>query len=147
MKRKIINYLYPIILAAMIFLLLFAAGCQKSNDKPPEMEGPEPEAHSGVFVSQNAVFTFDGSDTVFVDFDDDYLKVLDNPPNKTFYTYAFTWYEFGQYRYDAATNLKLYHEESKTRLDFIIGGTTTADKITISYTLADNEKLEFVKKE
>ena len=147
MKRKITNYLYPTILAAILSLLLFAAGCQKSNDKPPEMEGPEPEAHKGVFVSQNAVFTFDGSDTVFVDFDDDYLKVLDNPPNKTYYTYAFTWYEFGQCRYDSATNLKLYHEESKTGLDFLIGGTTTADRITIYDTLADHEKLVFIKKE
>jgi len=93
----------------LAFAMIFAiASCQRSNDKPPDMDGPVPEPHQGVFVSQNAVFTFDGDNkTVFVEFDDEYLKALDNPPNNTYYSYAFTWYDFGEYRYDGATSLKL----------------------------------------
>lgn len=110
------------------------------------MEGPEPEPHNGVFVSENAVFTFDGNKkTVFVEFDEEYLEALDNPPNNTYYTYVFTWYEFGEYRFDGATQLKLYHEETTTRLDFLIEGNTTAERIEISYIVPGDENLVFVK--
>lgn len=147
MKRKVEKLSCFTILAAMIFLL-FAAGCQKSNDRPPKMEGPEPEAHKGVFVSANTIFTFPGDEErVFVEFDEEYLKALGSPPNKTYYSYAFTWYEFGQCRYDAATNLKLYHPESGTNIDFSINGKASADRISIYDTHAGNVKLELTKKE
>jgi len=129
----------------IVISLLFAAGCQKSNDKPPKMEGTEPKPHNGVFVSKNAVFTFDGTNTVFVEFNDEYMKALNNPPNNTYYSYVFTWYEFGEYRYDGATNLKLYHQESSTALDFLTERTTTADRITISHIVPEDENLVFVK--
>ena len=130
----------------VVFLLIFIAGCQKNNDMPPKMEGPEPEPHNGIFVSENAVFSFDGiKKNVFVEFDDDYMKALNNPPNKTYYSYVFTWYEFGECRYDAATNLKLYHEESSTMLDFILEKNTTKDRITISYIVPGDENLIFIK--
>jgi hypothetical protein len=110
------------------------------------MEGPEPEPHQGVFISQNAVFTFDGSNkTVFVEFDDEYLEALDNPPNHTYYSYVFTWYSFGEYRYDGATNLKLYHEESGARLDFFLQGNTRADRITISHIVPGDDNIVFIK--
>lgn len=148
MKLKISNFSSSriIIAAVFVFLLLLLAGCQKSNDMPPKIEGPVPEPHNGVFVSDNAVFTFDGSKkTVFVEFDDEYMKVLNNPPNDTYYSYVFTWYEFGECRYDVATNLKLYHKESKTLLDFTIVGNPTADRITISYIITSSENLKFIK--
>jgi len=148
MKFKIINFSFSRIIIAVVFVLLLLSitGCQKSNDMPPKMEGPEPEPHNGVFVSENAVFTFDGNKkTVFVEFDEEYLEALDNPPNNTYYTYVFTWYEFGEYRFDGATQLKLYHEETTTRLDFLIEGNTTAERIEISYIVPGDENLVFVK--
>ena len=137
-----------IIIAALFVFLLLLAGCQKNNDKPPKMEGPEPKPHKGVFVSDNAVFTFDGSKkTVFVEFDDEYMKELNNPPNNTYYSYVFTWYEFGECRYDVATNLKLYHEKSNKLLNFSIEGNTTNDKIEISYIVPGAKNLKFIKQE
>ncbi|NLK65844.1 MAG: hypothetical protein GX289_12245 [Tissierellia bacterium] len=110
------------------------------------MEGPEPEPHQGVFVSQNAVFTFDGANkTVFVEFDDEYLEALNNPPNNTYYSYVFTWYSFGEFRYDGATSLKLYHEESDTYLTFMLQGNTSPDKITISHIVPGDENIVFIK--
>ncbi len=147
MKLKIRNFSsIRIIIATLVAFLLLLAGCQKNNDKPPKMESPEPEPHKGVFVSDNAIFTFDGSKkTVFVEFDDEYMKALNNPPNNTYYSYVFTWYEFGEYRYDVATNLKLYHEKSNTRLNFLIEGNTTYDRIEISYNVPGAKNLEFIK--
>ena len=113
---------------------------------PPNRESPEPEPHNGVFVSKNARFTFYGNNkTVFVEFDDEYMRALNNPPSNTYYSYVFTWYDFGECRYDDATNLKLYHKESNTQLDFTIVGSTTADRITISYIIPGNENLIFIK--
>ena len=146
MKIKFESNSYQIIVTiAIALLLLLSSGCQKSNDMPPKMEGPEPEPHKGVFVSQNAIFTFDGTNRVFVEFDDEYLEALDNPPNNTYYSYVFTWYSFGDYRYDGATNLTLYHEESDTGLDFSTQGNTTTERIEISYPIPGNENIVFVK--
>jgi hypothetical protein len=147
MKLKIDFSFHRIKIAvAIVFLLLFISGCQMSNDMPPDIEGPDPEPHNGIFVSKNAIFTFDGSKkTVFVEFDEEYMEALNNPPNYTYYSYTFTWYEFGEYRYDGATNLKLYHEESSTQLDFTLEGIITANRITISYIIPGNENLVFIK--
>ncbi len=146
MKLKAKMFLSCIINIAAVIIILTIAGCQRSNDKPPKMEGPEPEPHQGVFISQNAVFTFDGSNkTVFVEFDDEYLEALNNPPNNTYYSYVFTWYSFGEYRYDGATNLKLYHEESGARLDFFLQGNTRADRITISHIVPGDDNIVFIK--
>ena len=148
LKTSNFSFLRIIIAALFVFLLLLSAGCRKSNDKPPKMEGPEPEPHNGVFVSDDAVFTFSGSkNTVYVEFDDEYMKELNNPPNNTYYSYVFTWYEFGECRYDVATNLKLYHEKSNIRLNFLIEGSTTADRIEISYNVSGAKTLEFIKQE
>jgi len=146
MKLKAKMFLYCIINIAAVIIILTIAGCQRSNDKPPKMEGPEPEPHQGVFISQNAVFTFDGSNkTVFVEFDDEYMEALNNPPNNTYYSYVFTWYDFGEYRYDGATSLKLYHEESGARLDFFLQGNTRADRITISHIVPGDDNIVFIK--
>lgn len=146
MKLKAKMFLYCIINIAAVIIILTIAGCQRSNDKPPKMEGPEPEPHQGVFISQNAVFTFDGSNkTVFVEFDDEYMEALNNPPNNTYYSYVFTWYSFGEYRYDGATSLKLYHEESDTYLTFMLQGNTSSDKITISHIVPGDENIVFIK--
>lgn len=149
MRTKIHKYL-PRIATSMVLLILLLSisGCKKSNDGPPDGEGPEPEPHKGVFISQNAVFTFDGNGkVVFVEFDEEYLKALDNPPNDTYYSYVFTWYDFGECRYDVATNLKLYHEESSTSLDFLIEGNTSSETITISYIVPGDENIVFKKEE
>ena len=144
MKIKFKDNSYRIIVSiAIVLLLMSASGCQKSNDMPPKMEGPEPEPHKGIFVSENAVFTFDGTDTVFVEFDEEYLKALDNPPNNAYYSYVFTWYSFGDYRYDGATNLRLYHEESDTGLNFLTQGNTTAERIEISSPVPGDENIVF----
>lgn len=146
MKLKAKMFLYCIINIAAVIIILTIADCQRSNDKPPKMEGPEPEPHQGVFISQNAVFTFDGSNkTVFVEFDDEYMEALNNPPNNTYYSYVFTWYDFGEYRYDGATSLKLYHEESDTYLTFMLQGNTSSDKITISHIVPGDENIVFIK--
>ena len=78
MKVKTHNYSFRIIIIfIMALLLLFIFACENSNDMPPKMEGPEPEPHKGVFVSDNAIFTFDGSNkTVFVEFDGEYMEEL-----------------------------------------------------------------------
>lgn len=148
MKLKISNFSSSrrIIALVFVFLLLFLAGCQKSNDMPPDREGPEPEPHNGVFVSKYAKFTFDGNKkTIFVEFDEEYVKELNNPPNNTYYSYVFTWYDFGECRYDDATNLKLFHHESKTLLNFTIVGNSTADRITIFNIIPSSENLIFIK--
>lgn len=147
MKLKIDFSSHRIKIAVVIvFLLLFVSGCQKSNDMPPDIEGPDPKPHNGVFVSKNAIFTFDGNKkTIFVEFDEEYIEALNNPPNNTYYSYVFTWYDFGEYRYDGATNLKLYHKESSTLLDFTLEGITTANRITITYIIPGNENLVFIK--
>lgn len=149
MRLKIYNFSSSriIITVAIVFLLLFVVGCQKSNDMPPDREGPEPEPHNGVFISKNAIFTFYGNEkTVFVEFDEKYMVALNYPPNNTKYHYVFTWYDFGECRYDAATQLKLYHEESDTHLDFSLAGNTNDGKIEITYIVPGDEKLVFLKK-
>lgn len=136
-----------LIVAVVLLFLLYLIGCEKSNDGPPLIEGPEPEAHNGAFISTNATFAFDGdNETVYVEFDEEYMSALNNPPNNTSYNYVFTWYEFGECRYDVATNMKLYHVESGTSLDFSLEGNTTAERIIISYVVPGDKNLIFIKK-
>ena len=53
MKIKFKNYSSEIIAARVIvLLLLITSSCQKSNDMPPKMEGPEPEPHKGVLPAK-----------------------------------------------------------------------------------------------
>lgn len=126
------------LLAALILTASLSAGCSKSSDKPPRLDTPLPKAHSGIYVSEDARFTFKGDGkTVLVELSERYLDVLEDPPVSTEYSYTFTWYDFGEYRYDAATNLKLYHEESKVSLDFSLYEAAAFDRITISFPLPD----------
>lgn len=143
-KKSIYRITVTIIL---IFLLLFVYGCGISDDRPPKMEGPAPDPHEGVFVSEHAVFTFDGANRVFVEFDEEYLDVLDNPPNNTYYSYIFTWYNFGECRYDAASVLKVFHEESDTSLEFTLRGKATAETIEIAFPAPGDENIVFVKQD
>ncbi|MFA9422883.1 MAG: hypothetical protein ACERLG_04860 [Sedimentibacter sp.] len=135
-----------LMVAVVLLFLLSLISCEKSNDGPPHVDDPEPEAHNGTFISTNGIFTFHGNkEKVFVEFDEEYMSALDNPPNNTFYNYVFTWYEFGECRYDVATNMKLYHVESGTLLDFSLEGNTTADKIIITHIVPSDKKIIFIK--
>ena len=85
----------------LFVILFFVSACTPSNDKPPKIDTPLPPAHDGVYESKDAQFTFKGDGkTVIVSFSEAYLNVLDQAPNDTEYRYTFTWYDFGEYRYD-----------------------------------------------
>jgi hypothetical protein len=118
----------------MVLVLIVISACTQSNDKPPALNTPLPPAHDGVYVSQDAQFTFNGDGkTVFVTFSERYRDLLDQAPNDSKYHYTFTWYDFGEYRYDGATNLILFHEESKTSLDFNLLEAASFESIQLSF--------------
>ena len=123
-----------------VLLILLMGGCTKSNDKPPHIDAPLPKAHFGVYKSTDATFTFAGdSKTVNVELSDRYLNLLENPPNNTEYIYTFTWYDFGEYRYDGATNLLLYHKETKISINFSLYEASSFDRISLSFPIPDKE--------
>lgn len=127
-----------ILASAFIILLMMAAGCTRNSDKPPKIDAPLPETHSGIYESEDAKFSFIGDGrTVIVELSDRYLDVLENPPNNTTYIYTFTWYDFGEYRYDAATNLKLYHLETKTSINFSMHDKASFERISLAFPLPD----------
>lgn len=128
------------LIALILVNMLLFVGCTKSNDQPPRMDDPLPGVHSGTYESEDARFYFHGDGkTVTIDWSDRYLDVLENPPNNSDYTYVFTWYDFGEYRYDGATNIKLYHDETKRSIDFTLYDKTTFEKITLSFPLPGKE--------
>lgn len=135
-------------LATLIFInLLFFFGCTKSNDQPPTLDTPLPKVHSGTYESEDARFYFNGDGrTVYVEWSEKYIEVLENPPNDAEYSYTFTWYDFGEYRYDGATNLKLYHAETKRSIDFTLYDKTTFERISVSFPLPEKEPQELVRK-
>lgn len=129
---RIANKLRKGIVIALVLIVISA--CTQSNDKPPALNTPLPPAHDGVYESQDAQFTFNGDGkTVFVTFSERYHDLLDQAPNDSEYRYTFTWYDFGEYRYDGATNLILFHEESKTTLNFNILDSTSFESIQLSF--------------
>ncbi|ETA82477.1 hypothetical protein [Youngiibacter fragilis] len=131
------HHLTRVIMAVMVlFTLILPMGCSKSDDKPPRLDTPLPKAHTGTYVSEDARFTFKGDGrTVLVELSDRYLDVLQDPPNGSEYTYTFTWYDFGECRYDAATDMRLYHVETKTSIGFSLYEAASFDRITISFPL------------
>jgi hypothetical protein len=123
-----------------LLVLLMLVGCTPTNDRPPKIDTPLPPAHDGIYKSKDAQFTFNGDGkTVIVSFSEAYLNVLDQALNDTEYHYTFTWYDFGEYRYDGATQLILVHEESKTSLNFNLQDDTSFDSIEISFPIPDKE--------
>lgn len=125
---------------ALILLILFSVACTKSNDKPPHLDTPLPQAHRGLYKSSDATFSFSGDGkTVLVELSDNYLNVLDNPPNNTAYFYTFTWYAFGEYRYDGATNLILYHEDTQTSINFNLVEASSFERISISFPVPNKD--------
>jgi hypothetical protein len=131
----------------LLVLFIFTIACTKSNDKPPRIDTPIPQSHSGVYQSNDATFTFNGDGkTVLVYLSDRYLELLDNPLNNTEYFYTFTWYDFGEYRYDGATNIILYHEDTKTSINFSLYEASSYERIILSFPIPDkeNQVLEWV---
>lgn len=127
-----------ILTPAFIILLMMAVGCTRNSDKPPKIDAPLPKMHSGIYESEDARFSFIGDGrTVIVELSDRYLDVLENPPNSTKYTYTFTWYDFGEYRYDAATNLRLYHVETNTTINFSMYDEASFERISLAFPLPD----------
>lgn len=132
-----INKLHKII---VLVLMLIISACTQSNDKPPELNTPLPPAHDGIYVSQDAQFTFNGDGkTVFVSFSERYHDLLDQAPNDSEYRYSFTWYDFGEYRYDGATNLILFHEESKASINFNLLEAANFESIQLSFPNPDKK--------
>jgi hypothetical protein len=132
------NNLIKVVL--IMLLLMFIGACSKSNDKPPNIEAPMPKAHVGVYKSTDVTFTFNGDgETVTVELSQRYLDLLENPPNHTEYNYTFTWYDFGEYRYDGATNLLLYHKETKISINFSLYEAPSFDRISLSFPIPDKE--------
>ena len=123
-----------------LLVLILLVGCTPNNDKPPKIDTPLPPAHDGIYSSKDAQFTFNGDGkTVIVSFSENYLNVLNQAPNDAEYRYAFTWYDFGEYRYDGATQLILVHEESKTTLNFNLQDDTSFESIGLSFPIPDKE--------
>ena len=123
-----------------LLVLILLVGCTPNNDKPPKIDTPLPPAHDGIYSSKDAQFTFNGDGkTVIVSFSENYLNVLNQAPNDAEYRYAFTWYDFGEYRYDGATQLILVHEESNMTLNFNILDTTSFENIGLALPTLDKE--------
>ena len=123
-----------------LLVLILLVGCTPNNNKPPKIDTPLPPAHDGIYSSKDAQFTFTGDGkTVIVSFSENYLNVLNQAPNDAEYRYAFTWYDFGEYRYDGATQLILVHVESKTSLNFNLQDDTSFDSIELSFPIPDKE--------
>ncbi len=123
-----------------MFILIILSACTISNDKPPEINTPIPENHLGTYISEDITFIFVGNgETVSVEFSERYLDLLESPPNNTDYTYTFTWYDFGEYRYDGATNLILYHTDTKTSINFSLDDSTSYEMISINFPIPDDE--------
>ncbi len=135
-----------LIIALMLALLPAIAGCRRNTDKPPNPGTPLPAPHTGMLSSDYGTLTFIGDGkTVHVNLTDDYLEALENPPNDVDYEYVFTWYSFGSCRYDVATELKLYHIQSDTSINFSIEPNTTEDCITIMYPVPKETNVIFIK--
>lgn len=123
-----------------LLVLILLVGCTPNDDKPPKIDTPLPPAHDGIYSSKDAQFTFTGDGkTVIVSFSEAYLNVLEQVPNDAEYHYTFTWYDFGEYRYDGATQLILVHEESNTTLNFNILDTTSFENIGLVLPTLDKE--------
>ena len=123
-----------------LIVLLMLVGCIPTNDKPPKIDVPLPPAHDGIYESKDATFIFNGDgETVIVSFSERYRDLLDQAPNDTEYRYTFTWYDFGEYRYDGATQLILVHVESKTTLNFNLQDDTSFENIGLSFPIPDKE--------
>ena len=134
-KRSRLN---RILFSGVLCITLAVSGCTVRSDKPPKLDTPLPESHFGIYVSEDARFSFKGDGkTVRVELSDRYLDVLENPPNDTDYLYTFTWYDFGEYRFDAATNLRLYHVETRTSMNFSLYDTAAFERISLSFPLPD----------
>lgn len=124
----------------LVLMFIFTLACTKSNDKPPDLDTPLPAAHFGIYSSNDANFTFKGDGkTVFVHLSDRYIEALENPPNDTEFMYTFTWYDFGEYRYDGATNLILYHKETGASINFNLCEASSYERICLSYPTPDKE--------
>ena len=123
-----------------LLVLILLVGCTPNNDKPPKIDTPLPPAHDGLYSSKDAQFTFNGDGkTVIVSLSENYLNVLNQAPNDAEYRYAFTWYDFGEYRYDGATQLILVHEESDTKLTFNLQEASSFEEIILAFPIPDNE--------
>ena len=123
-----------------LLVLILLVGCTPNNDKPPKIDTPLPPAHDGIYSSKDAQFTFNGDGkTVIVSFSENYLNVINQAPNDAEYRYAFTWYDFGEYRYDGATQLILVHEESNMTLNFNILDTTSFENIGLALPTLDKD--------
>ncbi len=140
----------PVITLALIFCLLFAGCGPKSYDGPPDPGTPAPPPHEGSFISEYGTMTFNGDgETVYIDFSPEYLEVLESPPNEETYSYAFTWYSFGECRYDVATEFNIHNRASDTSLTFSLyleGEGTTKDKIAFSYPTPEDQNVVFHRK-
>lgn len=124
----------------LLVMLIFLSACTQSNDKPPKIDTPLPPAHEGVYASKDARFIFNGDgQSVIVTFSERYRDLLDQAPSDTEYRYVFTWYDFGEYRYDGATQLILVHEESNTTLSFNILDATSFESIGLTFPIPDKE--------
>lgn len=127
------------IVLRLIFILILLNACAISNDKPPQINTPLPKNHLGTYIGKDATFIFDGNgETVTIEFSERYLELLEFPPNNTNYTYTFTWYDFGKFRYDGATNLILYHADTKTTINFSLDDFTNYDIITLKFPIPDS---------
>ena len=139
----------PVITLALIFCLLFAGCGPKSYDGPPDPGTPAPPPHEGSFISEYGTMTFNGDgETVYIDFSPEFLDVLNNPPNEETYSYAFTWYSFGECRYDVATEFKIHNEVSDISLTFSLyleGEGTSKDKIAFSYPTPGDQSVIFIR--
>ena len=141
---------FPVFIITIIICLLFTGCGPKSYDGPPDPGTPEPPYHDGSFISEYGTMTFNGDgETVYIDFSPEYLEVLDNPPNEETYSYAFTWYSFGESRYDVATEFNIHNNASDTSLTFSLyleGEGTTKDKIAFSYPTPEDQIVVFQRK-
>ena len=135
MKSKV-----RVIAVAVLLLAVIAAACiyissKDSTNRPYEPDGPAPEAHNGLYVSEHGSMTFsgNGSDVVF-DFDE-YLSELTGLPSGeregqyTFMSGDLPETKSTEVRYDVAHELVITLKgEGEEKVTAVIGlGIASAD--------------------
>lgn len=99
MKKRMLN----LALLFVIAIGLIACG----RDVPPDDETPEPEPHTGVFISEYGTMTFNGDgESILIDFSSELSDAIGLPDGEQNGTYVFLFQHKG-WRYDKAERFRI----------------------------------------
>lgn len=129
-----------IFLAAAAITLLTSC----TTEQPPYADSPEPPAHSGKFVSEYGIMTFNGDgESVIIDFQSELADATGLPTGAADGQYVFT-FQRGMYRYDKADSFELTIGECS--YSFLNNFQETNENIiSVTSPVAENETLQFIK--